>query len=283
MRSGVNEPMAPCRRMPSRVGFVLLLGGSMLALPALAQDKPSLSEVLGKVQSDADKRAVNDLVDKLKGVARKTPEAQPAPAATPPPAVASPGPTSPAPTAAPVPKTATPAPTKAPTAPAQPGRGEPSPVPPERVATPSTPTPPAPAPQPLAPEEAIKKAETKQVPSVDFEVYFAYDSADITPQAVPILTTLGRALRDAALADDAFLIAGHTDAKGGRDYNQALSQRRAESVRQYLVDNFGIDPTKLVAKGYAFEHLKNARQPRAAENRRVQVVNLSKDAPEARR
>ncbi len=274
MRSGVFEP--------SRLGLMLLLGGLMLAPSALAEDKPGLSDVLGKVQSDADKRAVNDLVDKLKGVARKPAEPAPGPAATPP-AVASPGPAAPAPTAAPAPKTATPAPATTP-APAQP-----SAVPPERVATPATPTPPAPqpdaapAPQPLAPEEAIKKAETKQVPSVDFEVTFTYDSADITPQAVPILTTLGRALKDAALADDAFLIAGHTDAKGGRDYNQALSQRRAESVRKYLVDNFGIDPAKLVAKGYAFEHLKNPKQPRAAENRRVQVVNLSKDAPEARR
>jgi outer membrane protein OmpA-like peptidoglycan-associated protein len=282
MRSGVNEPVLPCRRSPARCGLALLLGALLLAPPALAQEKkPGLTDVLGKVQSDADKRAVNDLVDKLKGVPRKAPEAQPTPAATPP-AVASPSPASPSPASTPAPKTATPAPATAPAAPAQPGRVETPPVP--RVATPSTPAPPAaPAPAPMAPEEAIKKAETKEAPSVDFEVYFAYDSADITPQAVPILTTLGRALRDAALADDSFLIAGHTDTKGGWDYNLALSQRRAESVRRYLVDNFGIDPKKLVAEGFAYKHLKNKSQPRAAENRRVQIVNLSKDAPEARR
>jgi outer membrane protein OmpA-like peptidoglycan-associated protein len=86
---------------------------------------------------------------------------------------------------------------------------------------------------------------------------------------------LGRALSDARLAGDSFLIAGHTDSKGGDDYNLGLSQKRAEAVRQHLIANFGIDGAKLVAKGMGPTHLKVPGQPLAAENRRVQIVNLS--------
>jgi outer membrane protein OmpA-like peptidoglycan-associated protein len=134
-----------------------------------------------------------------------------------------------------------------------------------------------------APDEAVRRAERKQAPSIDLEIFFDYKSAEITPRAAAALTPLGRALSDARLAGDSFLIAGHTDAKGSADYNLALSQKRAEAVRQYLIANFGIDGKKLVATGMGFKHLKNAKDELAAENRRVQIVNLSKDqGPTAR-
>ncbi len=122
----------------------------------------------------------------------------------------------------------------------------------------------------------MQSAERKELPSVDLEVFFDYKAAQITPQAASVLTTLGRALVDARLAGNAFLIAGHTDAKGSDDYNLALSERRAEAVRQFLIDNFKIAPDKLVAKGFGRQHLKNPKLPLAGENRRVQIVNLSK-------
>jgi outer membrane protein OmpA-like peptidoglycan-associated protein len=126
---------------------------------------------------------------------------------------------------------------------------------------------------------AIEAAAHKRLPSVDLEVYFAYNSAAIEPQAVSQLKTLGQALRDDSLADDAFLIAGHTDAKGGARFNLDLSRRRAEAVRLFLIANFGIDRAKLVARGFGATHLKNSDVPLSAENRRVQIVNLSKEVP----
>ncbi len=162
-------------------------------------------------------------------------------------------------TAAPVPEAAKlPEPTASPAPPPA--------APPEKSASPAT----------ITPQAAVESAEKKQRPSVDLEVFFDYDAARITPQAASVLTTLGRALVDARLADDAFLIAGHTDAKGGDDYNLALSERRAEAVRQFLIDNFKIEPAKLVAKGFGRQRLKNPKLPLAGENRRVQIVNLSK-------
>jgi outer membrane protein OmpA-like peptidoglycan-associated protein len=130
-----------------------------------------------------------------------------------------------------------------------------------------------------APEKVVEQAERSQLPSVDLEVQFEYDSAILTPQAVETLTPLGHALSDARLADGAFLIAGHTDAKGSSSYNLRLSQRRAEAVRQFLIDNFKIAPERLVAKGFGEQRLKVQQTPRAAENRRVQIVNFKQREP----
>jgi OmpA family len=74
-----------------------------------------------------------------------------------------------------------------------------------------------------------------------------------------------------------FLVAGHTDAKGGTTYNQKLSEHRAEAVKRFLVRRFDIPEENLVTVGYGKQQLKNRDDPFAAENRRVQVVNLKAD------
>jgi outer membrane protein OmpA-like peptidoglycan-associated protein len=70
-----------------------------------------------------------------------------------------------------------------------------------------------------------------------------------------------------------FLVAGHTDAKGSDAYNLILPDQRAKAVAG--VENFHIDPKQLVAVGFGEEKLKNSENPLAAENRRVQVVNMA--------
>jgi outer membrane protein OmpA-like peptidoglycan-associated protein len=270
MKLGVRQRMASAPKAPSRLCALLLLGGLASSTPVWSADPAALKETLGKVQSGAESKAVEDLIDKLKGVSRKS-----APPAT---APATPGPAAagaPAPNSAPAVPSARPSPQPAPPATA-------ASEPPGQVASPAITEPPASA-REIKPDEAVKRAERKQAPSIDLEIFFEYKSAEITPQAAAALTPLGRALSDARLAGDSFLIAGHTDAKGSDEYNLALSQKRAEAVRQYLIANFGVDGTKLVATGMGFKHLKNAKDELAAENRRVQIVNLSKDAgPSAR-
>ena len=111
-------------------------------------------------------------------------------------------------------------------------------------------------------------------PAIDLEVYFDYDSSAITTEAEPELMKLGRALTNRDLQGGVFLVAGHTDAKGGVDYNQRLSDRRAQAVKQFLIDKFNLSDDSLVATGYGKSKLKNTADPYAAENRRVQVVNM---------
>jgi outer membrane protein OmpA-like peptidoglycan-associated protein len=118
----------------------------------------------------------------------------------------------------------------------------------------------------------IKKSEA---PAVNIEIFFAFNSADITPEALPKLAALGQALSDKRLQNSSFLIAGHTDAKGSDAYNLALSQRRAEAVKQFLVRAYQLDSEHLSVIGFGSEQLKNKTYPLADENRRVQIVNVS--------
>ncbi len=116
---------------------------------------------------------------------------------------------------------------------------------------------------------------TVSQPSIDMEVTFDFNSAVVGPAAVPTLDTLGRALTSPELKGGTYMVAGHTDAKGKAKINLALSQRRAEAVRDYLVAKFGIEKATLVPMGFGKERLKNSKNPFAAENRRVQIVNLT--------
>ena len=73
-----------------------------------------------------------------------------------------------------------------------------------------------------------------------------------------------------------FLIVGNTDAKGSREYNLKLSQQRADSIRDALINPFGISPSRIEAVGLGEEQLLNPAKPDAAENRRVQLINIGK-------
>ena len=137
-------------------------------------------------------------------------------------------------------------------------------------------------------KEIADVVKENDLPAIDLEVFFDYDSAAITDEALPILEKLGEALGSDKLKGSVFMVAGHTDAHGSSDYNLGLSNARAKSVREFLIKKFDIASDQLVAVGFGEEQLKNAEDPDAGENRRVQVVNMaSKDvaqkapAPEA--
>jgi outer membrane protein OmpA-like peptidoglycan-associated protein len=115
----------------------------------------------------------------------------------------------------------------------------------------------------------------KDKPKIDLEITFDYDSADITAKSMPSVQALGRALSNPDLKGSTFIVAGHTDAAGGEAYNQDLSERRADSIKHYLTDKFGIAGTDLVTVGYGKTKLKDPGNPLAESNRRVQVVNMA--------
>jgi len=116
---------------------------------------------------------------------------------------------------------------------------------------------------------------TRDLPQVDVEIYFAFDSAEILPQAQPTLDKLGTALSQEGLKGSAFVLAGHADAKGTAEYNHTLSERRAEAVKHYLKEKFNLSADDLMTVGYGFEQLKDPDHPLSEVNRRVQVVNFS--------
>ena len=118
----------------------------------------------------------------------------------------------------------------------------------------------------------------KDKPKIDLEINFDYNSADISARSLPSVQALGRALSNPDLKGSTFVVAGHTDAAGGEAYNQELSERRADSIKRYLVDKYGLNGTDLVTVGYGKSKLKDPSQPMAEVNRRVQVVNMENKA-----
>ena len=121
-------------------------------------------------------------------------------------------------------------------------------------------------------EEIAEIASTK--PNIDLDIQFDYNSDKITTTSMPSVQALGQALSNANLKGSTFVVAGHTDAIGGEEYNQGLSERRADTIKRYLTDKYGINGTDLVTVGYGKSKPKDPNAPMDPANRRVQVVNM---------
>ena len=317
-------------RGASRIAAALVIPAVAWGVPSSAQQKDEMKALIGKAQSDSERRAVEDLISKLQSRARQAAPAPAARQAAPAPAgLANPEGTAPAPVppagvpAAPetspsvipqsspadivpggvVPGGVTPsAGTKSPQAPSKvvpdkvqdaaraaaraAGGGAVKKATPERPMVKSAAVPvAAPANAASAGKDAALKSSAdsiSQAPAIaarealaviDLEVFFDFASARISPDAMAALVTLGRTLSDPRLADQTFIIAGYTDGKGKPEYNAWLSQLRADTVRLALVNEFKIDPKRLIAKGFGKTKFKNGSNPLANENRRVQIIN----------
>jgi len=110
--------------------------------------------------------------------------------------------------------------------------------------------------------------------SMDLDILFELSSAILTPEAERQLDQLAAAMQSKSLRLSRFRIAGHTDATGGGGYNQALSERRAVAVKDYLVARRKMDAARLETIGWGEERLKDPLNSAGAVNRRVEIVAL---------
>src|ERR1700720_4495728 len=122
-------------------------------------------------------------------------------------------------------------------------------------------------------EEIAEIASTK--PRIDLDIQFDYNSAEIRKTSLSSVQELGKALSNPSLKGSTFVVAGYTDAIGGEAYNQDLSERRADTIKRYLVDKFGIAGTDLVTVGYGKSKPKDPNAPMDPINRRVKVINMA--------
>lgn len=113
-----------------------------------------------------------------------------------------------------------------------------------------------------------------ELSSVNLSISFDYKSAKIGQESFKQLKQLADALSNPELKSRKILIAGHTDAKGSKAYNLKLSNERANAVRTFLLALNPDIEDRLETVGCGFSILENPGDPLAAENRRVQVINL---------
>lgn len=116
--------------------------------------------------------------------------------------------------------------------------------------------------------------DTNAAPAIDLYINFKYNSAELEPEALLAIRSLGQALKSPRLQDAKIAIVGHTDAKGGADYNLKLSERRALAVQNILIGIYEVPASHLVAEGRGARELKDVSRPEDGVNRRVEIKNL---------
>jgi len=118
--------------------------------------------------------------------------------------------------------------------------------------------------------------QLSKLPQVRFDVVFDPDSSLIRPASYQTIGSIADALTDPKLRPYRYLIVDHVESAGRRDHNLILSQRRAESVRDVLVNTFKVSPKRLQALGLGEEQLQDVNRPAAPANARVQIIAIGK-------
>ena len=136
----------------------------------------------------------------------------------------------------------------------------------------------------LSPEEIVRgltprltRGIAPALPAVAVTVRFDFNSAKIGLAAAQILRSVGVALQSAELASYRIRIEGHTDSLGSDQYNLKLSERRANSVKQFLIQVYRIAPERLITLGRGKQEpiAENETAEGRQKNRRVEFVNVS--------
>lgn len=119
----------------------------------------------------------------------------------------------------------------------------------------------------MRPQGGQAQAQTPP-PAIGLQINFAVNSYDIPANFRPVLDQIGQRMSSTPGAK--LVVEGHTDASGDAGYNMVLSQRRAEAVKNYLMQNHLIPATNISVVGKGETELLDAANPSAGVNRRVQ-------------
>jgi len=115
-----------------------------------------------------------------------------------------------------------------------------------------------------------------KLPQFVAEIRFDDDAAVVRPDSYRTLGRIADTLYHPSLLGYKFLIVGHTLSTGRRENNLTLSQRRADVIREVLINTFKISPKRLQAIGLGEEQLLDAAHPTAAINQRIQIATVGK-------
>ena len=132
-------------------------------------------------------------------------------------------------------------------------------------------------------QESLNAKQTDRGTLVTFgDVLFDFNKAELKSNAYPNITKLAQFLQENP--DRKVIVEGYTDSVGSANYNQTLSERRANSVRMALV-RAGVDPARIVSQGYGKEYpiADNSSNSGRAQNRRVEVTISNDNQPVAPR
>lgn len=118
---------------------------------------------------------------------------------------------------------------------------------------------------------AVNSEQSTKSVGIGLPIQFDFNSDAITHVSRPYVDELGKMLSREDLLNERVVIEGHTDASGSEQYNQQLSMRRAQSIKQYLFNQYGIDRNRMMVSGKGEYSPLTGKNPFAAVNRRVEI------------
>jgi OmpA-OmpF porin, OOP family len=123
--------------------------------------------------------------------------------------------------------------------------------------------------------------ELLTLPGYNVDIRFDTDTPIVRPQSYETMGRIADALVHAKLLQYSFLIVGHIEANGKRENNVILSQRRADAIRDILVNTFKISAKRIQAIGLGEEQLLDSAHPTSATNQQIQILTVAKVAEQS--
>jgi len=123
------------------------------------------------------------------------------------------------------------------------------------------------------------------LPTYDIDIQFDTETPVVRPDSYETVGRIADALVQSTMLPYGFLVVGHIEANGKRESNATLSQRRADSIRDILVNTFKISSKRLQSVGLGEEQLLDPAHPTAPVNQQIQIMTVMKmpeqsEAPE---
>jgi outer membrane protein OmpA-like peptidoglycan-associated protein len=118
--------------------------------------------------------------------------------------------------------------------------------------------------------------ELTKLPTFNVNIQFDTDTPIVLPDSYETLGRIADALVQSTMLPYGFLVIGHIEANGKRESNALLSQRRADAIRDVLVNTFKISSKRVQSVGLGEEQLLDAAHPTAPVNQQIQIVTVAK-------
>jgi outer membrane protein OmpA-like peptidoglycan-associated protein len=118
--------------------------------------------------------------------------------------------------------------------------------------------------------------DINKLPAFNVDITFDVDTPIVQPESYQTVGRIADAMVYSSLLPYNFLIVGHIEANGKREANAILSQRRADAIREILVNTFKIAAKRIQSVGLGEEQLLDSARPTAPANNQIQIMVLAK-------
>ena len=118
--------------------------------------------------------------------------------------------------------------------------------------------------------------DLNKLPTFNVDITFDVDTPIVQPESYQTVGRIADAMVHSSLLPYTFVIVGHIEANGRREANAILSQRRADAIREILVNTFKISAKRIQSIGLGEEQFLDRARPTAASNGQMQILTWSK-------